>query len=86
MTRFFVMVNIDDELYESSDGGGGGAPGQAECEFDEFCEIITRSCNEKLPPPHDKPFVNIFDDWLTTEFLPKMRAAMEAEKERGGRG
>ena len=48
VTRFFVMVNIDDELYGNSGDGGGGAPGQAECEFDEFCEIITRICNEKV--------------------------------------
>ena len=82
VTSFFVRVNADDEIYVAE--GGGKKKGKkaenasaAELDFDEFCEITCRICNEKIPAEvrGDTPFENTLDNWLGLAFVPALRNA-----------
>ena len=88
VTRFFVMVNADDEIYVSEPseakgvGKGKGAgkaarqKGAAELDFDEFNEIVCRICDQKCPAQsREGPFENTLDTWLRLFFLPALRNA-----------
>eukprot|EP00966_Prymnesium_polylepis_P215374 4987919-Prymnesium_polylepis.1 len=56
----------------------------SELAFDEFCEIIARVCNEKVPHAMDH-FAETLDDWLGLIFLPTAKSALKGLKEKGGR-
>lgn len=58
VTRFFAIVNMDDELFEAA-GGHQSSDNSLECTLDEFLEVSARVCDAKLahnpqllgPPP-----------------------------------
>ena len=76
VTTFFVMTNADDELKVKDESEAlSSKNGSAELDFDEFCEICVRVCNEKVPPPHEVPFDQVLDTWLGLQFLPALRNA-----------
>lgn len=58
---------------------------QAELAFDEFCEIITRVCNEKVPHATDQ-LAETLDNWLGLFFIPASKAAIKAMKSKGVKG
>jgi hypothetical protein len=74
VTSFFVMVNADDEIYDPLDGAAANAAGggSAELDFDEFCEIVCRICNEKVPD-RQGPFEVTLDNWLGLMFIPALK-------------
>ena len=53
------------------------ACGAAELDFDEFCEIVVRICNEKVPEPRDAPFELTLESWLGLFFLPRIKQALK---------
>ena len=73
MTTFFVLVNIDDEIFANSTSGA--ADSSAELSFDEFWEIAARICNEKLPEEREGPFEQSLETWIGLDFLPRLAAA-----------
>ena len=90
VTSFFVRVNASDAIYvpegcccaegevpPHAEDKGGGAANQAanELDFDEFCEIVCRICDAKVPAPREGPFENTLDAWLRLCFLPALRGA-----------
>jgi tetratricopeptide (TPR) repeat protein len=74
VTSFFVRVNADDEIYL-----GGKADGASTLDFGEFCEIIARICDEKMPrATANTPFETTLDTWLGLFLLPALRNAGRA--------
>jgi hypothetical protein len=78
VTGFFVMVNADDEIYcadARTTTAREESKGAAELDFEEFCEMACRICNEQLPEPRETAFELALDTWLGLVFLPKLRNA-----------
>lgn len=83
---FFVQVNVDDEIKsEVNDAGGKKASAEdatgrdsAQCEYEEFLEILARVCNEKVPEPRSEPFHETLASWLSLFFFPAMRTVAKA--------
>ena len=75
VTSFFVMVNADDEIYVADPKGGSANSGATELDFDEFCEVVARICNEKVPEPRPTSLEQTLDTWLGLYFLPALRNA-----------
>ena len=81
VTRLFVMVNADDDIYVMEGGAarrGHRGKGAAELDYDEFCEVLCRICDQKCPEPREGPFANTLDTWLQLFFLPALRHAGKA--------
>jgi hypothetical protein len=80
VTTFFVLVNIDDELYANARGSGDSS---AELTFDEFWEISVRICNEQVPSDTrgETPFEISLDAWIGLNYLPRLEAL--GKKRRG---
>lgn len=79
VTTFFVRINADDEIYVAERNAAGRA-GAVELDFDEFCEVVARICNEKVPPEIDETrddvsFAATLDTWLGLFFIPALRNA-----------
>ena len=52
----------------------------AQCEYDEWLEILARVCNEKVPEPRSEPFHETLGSWLSLFFLPAVRSLSKAHK------
>ena len=84
VARLFVMINAEDEIYVAKPGGHGKgrskSKGAAKLDFDEYCELVCRICDQKCPRElRDGPFGNTLDTWLRLFFLPALRS----ERNRG---
>ena len=94
-----LFVDDDDAPPEptspAAQGRGSGraarpekADGSAELAFDEFCEIVVRTCNEKVPAPREgrlEPFETTLDSWLGLFMKPRAQAAARARAASEGR-
>jgi len=87
VTTFFVMVNIDDELYVNAARSRGDS--SAELCFDEFWEVSVRICKEKLPEIKEgdsvwSTFEQSLEAWIGLEYLPRLNAALKKRNKSGG--
>ena len=89
-TAFFVQVNVDDELVDTAAllklaGAPPATPAaslrdSAQCEYEEWLEVLARVCNEKVPEPRSEPFHETLSSWLSLFFLPAVRTLAKAHQ------
>lgn len=75
-TAFFVMVNMDDEIYVAEEESDSAA----ELCFDEFLEVVARICHKKVPREREGPFEITLDSWLCLYFVPRVLTAIKRLK------
>ena len=79
------------QLYEQVEEGNTAT----EVVFDEFCEVVARIAQEKLPPEavaggsaydgdEDRNFGHALDSWLSLDFVPRIRNARKRRLAHGG--
>ena len=88
VTAFFVQVNVDDELVDTAAvmrqagvpvaAEASGSRDSAQCEYEEWLEVLARVCNEKVPEPREEPFHETLSSWLSLFFLPAVRTVCKA--------
>lgn len=85
VTSFFVLVNMDDEIYEIDAGPrGDAADNAAELSLDEFVEISCRVCKAKLTGRDEStPFEEALDTWLGLFFVPAITNAAKRREANG---
>ena len=85
VTSFFVLVNIDDEIYQADLGPRADkSDNPAELSMDEFMEICARICNVKLADRDpDEPFEMVLETWLGLFFAPAVNNAAKRREASG---
>lgn len=91
----FTMVNLENALKSTEELLAEGVPAQALAEggdddedelvYEEWCDVVVRIANEKLPAaarPPDADFALLLDEYLEETLLPKY-AQLIKDKKRG---
>ena len=83
-----MQVNVDDELVDTAAvmrqagvpvaAEASGSRDSAQCEYEEWLEVLARVCNEKVPEPREEPFHETLSSWLSLFFLPAVRTVCKA--------
>jgi len=87
VTSFFVIVNMDDEIYEADKSARADEKDNAaELSLDEFMEISARICNAKMSNrDDDAPFEEVLDTWMGLFYVPAITNAAKRKQEDGGK-
>ena len=91
VTRLFTLCNLPDELDEHNqltreypEGWEVGDDHEHEISYNEYCKLLARICNCKIPPESrgGAPFETTLDNWLGLQLIPLYRRILN-DKVRG---
>ena len=90
MTRLFTLSNLPDELDDENEMTkedwelGDAEDDGDEISFNEFCKLLARICNCKIPPENrgGNPFEVTLNNWLGLQIIPNYNRILK-DKARG---
>ena len=90
VTRLFTLSNLPDELDDENEMTkedwelGDAEDDGDEISFNEFCKLLARICNCKIPPENrgGNPFEVTLNNWLGLQIIPNYNRILK-DKARG---